>query len=140
MSACMLDHPRCVQYLLDNGADANLMDAHRMPALFYAVAESSVNCVRMLCERGAYAEHLDDDGNPNNLYLLRYSISNFIYADSILTDRLLNFVAHLKLYLTNVDFQSNRHRRRNVSAGAFAARGLHNHPRNCPPPGQGHPH
>ncbi|OAD54673.1 Myotrophin [Eufriesea mexicana] len=51
-----------VRYLLEKGANANVIDKHGITTLLAAIWEGHTNCVKLLLEKGAKPDGLTPDG------------------------------------------------------------------------------
>ncbi len=56
------NHPECLRYLLENGANINLHHQYGVSLVYKAAANNSVECLRLLISRGADVNKMTDDG------------------------------------------------------------------------------
>ncbi|XP_034935603.1 myotrophin [Chelonus insularis] len=53
-----------IRYLMEKGADANMVDKHGISVLLAAIWEGHTDCVKLLLEKGASPNGKTPDGTP----------------------------------------------------------------------------
>jgi len=70
MFANWAGRPRCVDWLLRQGASYNQRDEHGHTALYFAAARFSTECISLMLNAGADVNSINNDGKSPLMYVL----------------------------------------------------------------------